>query len=138
MILVLGVVTVLHVRPREFAEANGHGQLRGAVFHAADAIDVLGFAAVGLGRPLEIGQLVHLAHRPNLPDGVNRRGRMNFPNTHYLNQGGNLLAQADVILGLEVGSTWGLVNTIRDRVHQAAPTGLPEPGVEATRLRSGV
>lgn len=63
--------------------------------------------------------LVELAETLQAPV-VNRRGRMNFPNTHYLNQGGNLIAQADLVLGLELDGTWGLVNTVRDRVHRTA------------------
>ncbi len=63
--------------------------------------------------------LVELAEALQAPV-VNRRGRMNFPNTHYLSQGGNLAAQADVILGLELDDTWGLVNTVRDRVNRVA------------------
>jgi acetolactate synthase-1/2/3 large subunit len=63
--------------------------------------------------------LVELAEALQAPV-VDRRGRMNFPNTHYLSQGGNLAAGADVILGLELNDTWGVVNTLRDRVHREA------------------
>jgi thiamine pyrophosphate-dependent acetolactate synthase large subunit-like protein len=58
---------------------------------------------------------------------VSRRGRMNFPNTHYLSQGGGATAQADVILGLEINDTWGLVNTVSDRVtRDTTRTGRPD------------
>jgi thiamine pyrophosphate-dependent acetolactate synthase large subunit-like protein len=59
--------------------------------------------------------LVELAETLQAPV-VSRRGRMNFPNTHHLAAGGGVTAQADVILGLELADTWGLVNTVSDRV----------------------
>jgi thiamine pyrophosphate-dependent acetolactate synthase large subunit-like protein len=49
---------------------------------------------------------------------VNQAGRMNFPNTHYLSQRGGVVGQADVILGLELYDTWGLLHNLRDRVHR--------------------
>jgi acetolactate synthase-1/2/3 large subunit len=63
--------------------------------------------------------LVELAEVLQAP--VSGEGRMNFPNTHYLNQGGrNLIRQADVILGLEVNGLWDSVNNLRDLVHRTA------------------
>jgi acetolactate synthase-1/2/3 large subunit len=61
--------------------------------------------------------LVELAETLQAPV-VNLRGRLNFPNTHHLSQGSAELARADVILGLEVNDTWGLVNSVPDRVHR--------------------
>jgi thiamine pyrophosphate-dependent acetolactate synthase large subunit-like protein len=49
---------------------------------------------------------------------VNRRGRMNFPNTHYLNQGGNVVAQADVVLALEVTDHFGLFHNVADQIQR--------------------
>jgi len=49
---------------------------------------------------------------------VNLRGRLNFPNTHYLSQGRGELSRADVILGLEANDPWSLVNSVSDRVHR--------------------
>jgi len=61
--------------------------------------------------------LVTLAETLQAPV-VNLRGRLNFPNTHHLNQGRGEFARADVILGLEVNDIWGLVSTLQDRVHR--------------------
>jgi acetolactate synthase-1/2/3 large subunit len=73
--------------------------------------------------------LVELAEALQAPV-VDRGGRMNFPNTHYLKQGGQVLASADVILGLELDDTWGLVNALRDRTHREAErTAKPEAAV---------
>jgi acetolactate synthase I/II/III large subunit len=48
---------------------------------------------------------------------IDQKGRMNFPNTHYLSQnsrGRALLGEADVILGLELSDYWGTVNGFID------------------------
>jgi len=66
---------------------------------------------------------------------VDQGGRMNFPNTHYLNHSGRgnaLIGQADVILGLELADYWGTVNAFIDNVEEDG-TGLREP-----RTKSGV
>lgn len=61
--------------------------------------------------------LIELAEALQAPV-VNQFGRMNFPNTHHLSQGSGVVAEADVILGLELYDTWGVLNRIRDRVHR--------------------
>lgn len=68
-------------------------------------------------RGLEL--LVELAEALQAP--VSGSGRMNFPNQHYLAQGGRgLVRQADVILGLEENSLWDNVNAMRDQVHRVS------------------
>ena len=70
--------------------------------------------------PAGIDRLVELAEAFQVPV-VNRGGRMNFPNDHYLNQSGNssrLVREADVILGMEMKDFWGSVTSLRDRVHR--------------------
>ncbi|MFC6522869.1 thiamine pyrophosphate-binding protein [Undibacterium arcticum] len=60
--------------------------------------------------------LVKLAESLNAPV-IDLYGRMNFPTTHYLQQSarrGALIKNADVILALEVGDLWGLINRIAD------------------------
>ena len=64
-----------------------------------------------------VERLVALAEALQAPV-VNQFGRMNFPNTHYLSQGAAAVAQADVVLGLELYDTWGVINSLRDRVHR--------------------
>src|SRR5260370_6558412 len=54
---------------------------------------------------------------------VNHNGRMNFPSRHPLNQterSGALIANADVILGLEVGDFWGTINSVRDQQQRSS------------------
>ncbi len=70
--------------------------------------------------PAGISRLVELAEALQAPV-VDRGGRMNFPNDHYLAQGGRsgrLIREADVILGLELYDFWGAVNSMRDLVHR--------------------
>jgi len=45
---------------------------------------------------------------------VDQGGRMNFPKTHYLNRPPNVIAQADVIIGMELSDFWGVVNGFVD------------------------
>lgn len=66
-----------------------------------------------------IERLVELAESLQAPV-VNQFGRMNFPNRHHLSQGSGVIAEADVILCLELNDTWGTINTMRDRVHREA------------------
>lgn len=66
--------------------------------------------------PAGVALLVQLAEALNAPV-IDLRSRMNFPNTHPLNQGfrrAELLREADVILGLELNDFWGVVNGFVD------------------------
>ena len=54
---------------------------------------------------------------------INQYGRMNFPSAHRLNQTERsraLIANADVILGLEVWDFWGTVHNFRDQLHRTS------------------
>jgi acetolactate synthase-1/2/3 large subunit len=65
----------------------------------------------GIDRLVELAELLQAVV-------IDRGARMNFPNTHYLNQTfiqAQHLAQADVILGLELTDVWGLIQQGRDR-----------------------
>ena len=78
--------------------------------------------------------LIELAEALQAPV-VDQGGRMNFPNTHYLNHSGRanaLIGQADVILGLELADYWGTVNAFIDNGEEDG-TGLREP-----RTKNGV
>jgi thiamine pyrophosphate-dependent acetolactate synthase large subunit-like protein len=66
--------------------------------------------------PAGIQRLIELAETLQAPV-VDQGGRMNFPSRHVLNQsssGGQLIANADVILGLELTDYWGTVSAFRD------------------------
>ena len=84
--------------------------------------------------PKGIANLVELAEALQAPV-IDQHGRMNFPSQHPLNQsegGGQLIANADVILGLELTDFWGTVNAFRDSLHRSSRSRI-RPG---TRLIS--
>jgi acetolactate synthase-1/2/3 large subunit len=72
--------------------------------------------------------VVRLAEALNAPV-IDRGSRMNMPTSHYLNQTfrqKSLLANADVILGLELVDIWGLVNDVPDLPDREARRVIPE------------
>ena len=84
--------------------------------------------------PAGIQRLVELAEALQAPV-IDQHGRMNFPSSHPLNQSessGPLIAQADVILGLELFDFWGTVSAFRDSLHRSSRSRI-KPG---TRLIS--
>ena len=84
--------------------------------------------------PAGIARLVELAEAIQAPV-VDQHGRMNFPSHHPLNHtdsANQLIANADVILGLELTDFWGTVNTFRD-AQQRTSRSRVRPG---TRLIS--
>ena len=72
--------------------------------------------------------LIELAELLQAPV-LNRGGRLNFPNTHYLDhtlRSGAVIGGADVMLGLELSDVWGTVNRMldlpdREQVQRASP-----------------
>ncbi|HEV7663843.1 MAG TPA: thiamine pyrophosphate-dependent enzyme, partial [Chloroflexota bacterium] len=78
--------------------------------------------------PEGIARLVALAETLNAPV-VDLGGRMNFPNTHYLSLNdmkGQLIRNADLVLGLEVGDLWGQLNAVGDPYHDYRRTAKPD------------
>jgi thiamine pyrophosphate-dependent acetolactate synthase large subunit-like protein len=72
--------------------------------------------------------MVELAEALNAPV-VDQLGRMNFPTTHYLcrsSDGRALVRDADVILFLEVGDPWGMMNSISDPHHEYRRIAKPD------------
>ncbi len=64
---------------------------------------------------------------------VDQGGRMNMPNTHYLNQTARaapLIANADVVIGLELSDYWATVNNFVDNGHDGI-------GVNEARIKPG-
>jgi acetolactate synthase-1/2/3 large subunit len=67
-----------------------------------------------------IDHLVELAELLQVPV-IDQTGRMNFPTRHPLNQSARratVVADADVILGLEATDFWSALNSIHDQVHR--------------------
>ena len=78
-----------------------------------------------------VDRLVELAELIQAPV-LDQLGRMNFPSRHPLNQwdrARSLLANADVVLGLELLDFWGTVNAFREQlVHTSTP--ITKPGAK--------
>jgi thiamine pyrophosphate-dependent acetolactate synthase large subunit-like protein len=84
--------------------------------------------------PAGIARLVELAETIQAPV-IDQGGRMNFPSRHALNHSesaNQLIANADVILGLELTDFWGTVSAFRDALHRTSRSRV-RPG---TRLIS--
>ncbi len=67
---------------------------------------------------------------------VDTGGRMNFPTRHPLNQsqrGRAVIAQADVILGIEMNDLWGQLHAHSDRVHRS-DRGVTRAGAKVITL----
>jgi acetolactate synthase I/II/III large subunit len=67
---------------------------------------------------------------------IDQVGRMNFPSRHPLNHtfgSRTLIADADVILGLEVWDFWGVVNSMRDQLHRTSRS-LTKPGTQTISI----
>jgi acetolactate synthase I/II/III large subunit len=87
--------------------------------------------------PAGLKCLVELAETLGAPV-VNQYGRMNFPSAHRLNQterSRTLIADADVILGLEVWDFWGTVNNFRDQLHRTSRP-IVKPGAKLIAISS--
>jgi thiamine pyrophosphate-dependent acetolactate synthase large subunit-like protein len=87
--------------------------------------------------PAGITRLVELAEALQAPV-VDQRGRMNVPSSHPLNQSANsgaLIANADVILGLELTDFWGTVNMFRDSLHRSSRPRI-RPGTKLISITS--
>ncbi len=72
--------------------------------------------------PAGLAHLVELAETLQAAV-VDQGGRLNVPTRHPLNQSGRAraaIADADLILGLEVWDFWGTVNAFRDQLHRSA------------------
>jgi len=85
----------------------------------------------GLARLLELAELLQA---PVVDAGA----RMNFPTRHPLNQshrGRALIAQADLIVGLDVNDFWGLVHSYRDQLHRTSKLSL-KPGCKTITIGS--
>jgi acetolactate synthase I/II/III large subunit len=69
--------------------------------------------------PKGLAGMIELAELLQAPV-IDRNGRMNFPTRHPLNMtehAGPIVAQADVVAGLELTDFWSVVNSVRGQVY---------------------
>jgi acetolactate synthase I/II/III large subunit len=77
-----------------------------------------------------MNHLIQLAELLQVPV-VDLNGRMNFPNTHPLSGGPQLVRDADLIIGLEVSDFWNQVNSFIDNGDEHGH------GIRVSRLKPG-
>jgi len=88
--------------------------------------------------PAGMKYLVELAETLQAPV-LDQGGRMNFPSRHPLNLsngGRRLIADADVILGLELTDFWGTVNSYRDQL-ECTSRKITKPGAKLISITAG-
>ncbi len=82
--------------------------------------------------------MVELAEALQAPV-IDRASRVNFPSRHPLNQSeraAEVMADADVVLGLEMVDFWGAVNAFRDQLYRSSRS-LTKPGTRLISITSG-
>ena len=85
-----------------------------------------------------IDRVVELAEALQAPV-IDMNGRMNFPTRHPLNQSsrrGAVVANADVILGLEATDFWSAVNTFHDQVRRSSRS-IMKPDAKLISITAG-
>jgi acetolactate synthase I/II/III large subunit len=88
--------------------------------------------------PVGMARLIELAEALQAPV-VDEWGRMNFPTRHPLNQterSHEVIANADVILGLEAMDLWGALNNFRDQLYRTS-TPIAKPGAKVISITAG-
>jgi thiamine pyrophosphate-dependent acetolactate synthase large subunit-like protein len=87
--------------------------------------------------PAGMKALIELAETLQAPV-IDQNDRMNFPSRHPLNQSSSrgLIAQADVIVGLELTDFWGTVNSFRDQLHKSSRR-LTKQGAKLVSITTG-
>ena len=88
--------------------------------------------------PAGMTRLVELAELLQAPV-IDQGGRMNFPSQHSLNMsngGRALLANADVVVGLELTDFWGTVDSFRDSLIRSSRP-LTKPGTKLISISAG-
>jgi acetolactate synthase-1/2/3 large subunit len=88
--------------------------------------------------PAGMMRLIELAETLQAPV-IDQAARLNFPTRHPLNhsqRGREVIADADVILGLEVADFWGVVNSFRDQL-QRSSRSIAADGVKLISITTG-
>jgi len=116
------------------ADSGSVAELARLLVYAENPVLVAGRVA---RTPAGMKALVEMAEILQAPV-VDQNDRMNFPSRHPLNQSSNrgLIAQADVIVGLELTDFWGTVDSFRDQLHKSARR-IAKPGAKLISITTG-
>jgi acetolactate synthase-1/2/3 large subunit len=88
--------------------------------------------------PAGMTHLIELAETLQAPV-IDQAARLNFPTRHPLNhsqRGREVIADADLILGLELTDFWGVVNSFRDQLQRSSRFIAPD-GVKLISITAG-
>jgi thiamine pyrophosphate-dependent acetolactate synthase large subunit-like protein len=88
--------------------------------------------------PAGAARLIELAEALQAPV-VDQGGRMNFPTRHRLNhtdRARELIAAADVVIGLELTDFWGTVDAFRDQLRRTSRP-ITRPGTKLISITAG-
>src|SRR6185437_13483223 len=120
------------VRPPA-GDANAVDEIAKLVANAQNPVILVGRTA---RTPAGTGLVVQLAEALQAPV-IDTGDRMNMPTNHYLNQSFNraLIAQADVVLALEVGDLFGLVGDVVDLTQRRTILRI-KPGTKVLEINS--
>jgi acetolactate synthase-1/2/3 large subunit len=101
-----------------------------AAEHPVIVVDRLARTAEGMKRLVELAETLQAGV-------IDQGGRMNFPSRHPLNQSqSRAIADADLILGLEVPDFWAVLNSYRDQLTRSSrPT--TKPGTKLISVTAG-
>jgi acetolactate synthase-1/2/3 large subunit len=95
-------------------------------------VDRTARTASGLTRVIELAETLQASV-------VDKWGRMNFPSRHPLNQterSRQAIADADVIMGLEVIDLWGALHSFRDQPNRTSAP-IVKPGTQVISITAG-
>ncbi len=104
------------------------GAVKEAAKLLANAVNPVIVADRTARTPAGIALLVELAELLQAKV-IDQGSRMNFPTTHYLSSGLGAVADADVIIGLELSDFWGTVNAYTDNNAEGGD------GVQTSRIK---
>jgi thiamine pyrophosphate-dependent acetolactate synthase large subunit-like protein len=126
------------------ADSGGVAEVARLLAAAANPVliaDRLARTPAGLARLVELAELLQAAVISTQPNSLPpiAAGRLNFPNRHPLNQtlrAVPVIAEADVIVGLEIANFYGAVNIMRDQLERTTRPAT-RAGVKLVTLTAG-
>ena len=126
------------------ADSGGVTELARMLVGAANPVliaDRLARTAAGLARLVELAELLQAAVISTQPNSLPpiAAGRLNFPNRHPLNQtlrAVPVIAEADVVVGLEIANFYGAVNIMRDQLERTTRPAT-RAGVKLATITAG-
>ena len=126
------------------ADSGGVTELARMLVQADNPVliaDRLARTTAGLARLVELAELLQAAVISTQPNSLPpiAAGRLNFPSRHPLNQtlrAVPVIAEADVVVGLEIANFYGAVNIMRDQLERTTRPAT-RAGVKLATITAG-